>query len=861
MKGVAPNISEITNILLDELKQVRSIEEIEILFNRYNLSFEEFPYSPFIPRLMKYLLKNNEVDIGIIKEWHKTQLHLKNKSDIFNILYDALYKNNSSDINGLIEEYIPDSKNVDKIIHLFYSFITNKTPTGNVDTIKRKIQRHFKDLHKNNYSSKLMDSDKELLDTLIGRLSIQSISFKNIHSNKTLLNDVSVLSHKNANLMHIHKLSNLLVIKNIINTQESRYSTELSIKISETELEIKTLTASYNQERKTQIDFLTNCRGVRIDKIYNSLRTLNNDNGEGDIYKDFDYDSLYIDLSLLFKIIYNEPPYATLLEGGAYGFVTIDDGNYDKIKNIFYENYIYLDDKTIEDKIREVIHIYQHIKTNNTDPNLPEVINLLENFDIKNKLPFSQLTIGTTPLKNRASSNSMALLVQDGQKYLFKRTGTTWHVVSQDEYYVTPKSFNFKNANILKFNIKELGNIFTTYEDTSAIDPEADCIRIGSYLLPKRLYKFIMKLDEKKKFIEQCKLILKYKETIDSDIETLTSLIEHTFKNEKRERRQTMLNATSATIPKIKQFHQNIPKSIVNEYTNIFKISEPEEQMKSLIEYSERNGIDYNISSTDLDDPERASKTSKFYYYNSSIFCMKLCCKHEMEFKRFVGQSDRIKETILGEIKNKYGTQIDGNYICRDCGRKIDDLELSAWEGYSRTNNNKVISFREETPDEEDLDELEVAVDRNLDFYNKYQHYPEIHALKYILSEMNINLLDEDWNHIRGLYETDTEVIYSQYLTKEILSECMYKTYLFILYSFKLSIKSKKPKKSKKSKKSKKTNTQEGGAHMEITELTYVKNNPNIDIIHAFFKLFSDQQLPIVAILEDRGPMQEILTL
>ena len=137
------------------------------------------------------------------------------------------------------------------------------------------------------------------------------------------------------------------------------------------------------------------------------------------------------------------------------------------------------------------------------------------------------------------------------------------------------------------------------------------------------------------------------------------------------------------------------PRSIQKKLENILKIDDFDLRGNQLIEFIATYGIITRV--VDFGKPY-------FVYYNIPSVNVPLICKHHSMLLTSVLKSNSVKEKVLSDVCNTYGTKTDAGIICKYCGETIDFHKYSEWEGFGR--DNKVINVREKLDESEDLYDL-----------------------------------------------------------------------------------------------------------------------------------------------------------
>ena len=804
IKSIAPSLKQIFNILNSELEHIRGVKDVEILLNKYYFSFSQFPQTPFINILKNKIYQNNKVVKELSNEHYKNMLNLRNQSEIMNTLFRELLQN-EEDVYPFLDflnKYTLKKTLHKKLLKKLYGFISGKKLRSNVnieEQLLKLVSRNFKNNLLNNLDADVYDQIKNYYN----KLNKSNLVYQN---SQFCPRTIEYISNNSANeylskniLKEIIELANLYKIRRIIKEEEEKYNFNMEKKIDAMEDEIKTITFTYNEERERQVDFLNRCKGIRIVKEYNSIKKVNSDN-IGDVYRDLKYDTLYSDLKVLFNIVGEIP---TPNSSGIRQLKDINSDIKDAFENALVKKYIYMDKNSITLKFLETIEFYDKFRFNAADTNLEDILNLIDNYDEDNKTMFYNLSISTYPLRNAIKPDDIALLETRENKYLFKRSGTIWHIVTEEEFTGTTKAFIYDDKNILKLKVDELEKLFTKIQPPSVGDGSY-CINVEQYSIPIDLYNLISDISNKRLFIKNSQIILKYKATIEDNIAAKIADVEQKFKLQSLKIKKQQIPhdiITKARKPSL------IPKTVISKYLDIFKIKSFDDQIEGLLEFVELYGINYCLNDS-CEESEKSSDTSNSYYYNSSKFVMKLCCKHYMCYKDFNHKTNEERSEILEQIKSDYGVVSEDHHICKLCGETIDTIKDSSFEGFDRS--NALITFREAVKDEGEIElyEEDLSIRNENEFYNTYTKKPEILALKYIITELGISLSDTDFKFILTEIEgLSASKLYDNFIKTNVIKKCMIK-----IFKFTQSLNSKKSSKDTDAKKSKKKSSKDTDA-------------------------------------------------
>uniref|UniRef100_A0A6C0B5H7 Uncharacterized protein n=1 Tax=viral metagenome TaxID=1070528 RepID=A0A6C0B5H7_9ZZZZ len=776
IKHVAPTLKQIFNILNSETDDIRGIPDIEMLLNKYYFSFSQFPQTPFINVLKNKIYENNKTTKELSRDHHKNSLNLKNQSDITNKLFRELIRNEEDVFPFLdfLNDYTLKKTVHKKLLKKLYGFISGKklkTMTNIEEQISQLVRRNFKKNLLNNLDEDIFEQIKQYSNKIHkSKLVYQNSVFSPRVTEYISDNSKNDYLSKNI-LKAVIELANLYKIKNIIREEEEKYDFNMDKKIKEMQQEIDNIIHTYEEERERQIDFLKRCRGVRITKEYTSIRQVNKDN-ISNVYRDLKYDTLYSDLNSLFTIIGDAYTVNSL---GIRQFKLINEDTREAFEALLLKKYLYLDKKNIGEKLIEVIEFYDKFRFNLEDPNMDDILHLLENYDDQNKKMFYNLKIAAYHLRNSIKPDDIALLETRNNKYLFKRSGTIWHIVTEEEFTETTKAFIHDDKNILKLKTDELEELFKKIRPPSK-ETQPYCINVEQYSIPIELYNLIADISNKKIFIKNCQTIIKYKNSIADNIDNKIKDVEKKFTLQKLKLKKEQL--PNIVISKEKKMSL-IPKSVITKYLDIFKIRDFDTRMQTLLEFVELYGINYCLADS-CEELEKSSETSNSYYYNSGKFVMKLCCKHDMCYKDFRYKTNVARNEILEKMKVDYGVVEGDTYICKLCGTTIGDIKYSSFEGFGAA--NALIMFREEDRGEENIElyEEDLSIRNEKEFYSKYTKNPELLALKYIISELGITLTDIDLNFI--LSEVDALSVgklYDNFIKTNIIKKSMIKIFKF----------------------------------------------------------------------------------
>ena len=78
IKTITPNLSQILNILEPEFDEVRSIQDIEILLNKYNVSYTDLPNTSSMNIMKKNINTNMKIDSENINKERENDKFLRN---------------------------------------------------------------------------------------------------------------------------------------------------------------------------------------------------------------------------------------------------------------------------------------------------------------------------------------------------------------------------------------------------------------------------------------------------------------------------------------------------------------------------------------------------------------------------------------------------------------------------------------------------------------------------------------------------------------------------------------------------------------------------------------------------------------
>ena len=810
IKYIAPSLKQIFHILKPELGDIRGVLDIEKILNKYYFSLARMPQAPFINILKKIIYKNNKNAKELTKEHYKNLLNLKNQSKIMNNLFRELLTNEEEVYHFLdfLNKHTLKKTVHKKLLKKLYTFISGKKlkKTANIeDQIIKLVSRNFK----HDFLNKLDDDIIDKIKKYYNKLHPSTLTYQNTVFAPRIIEHISKFNNSKKDyiskniLKSIIELANLYKIEKIVNEEVEKNDFDMEEEITVMEKNIADIVNTYNAERASQLDFLTRCKGIRIVKEYSSLKQVNNDN-TSNIYRDLQYDTLYSDLNSLFNIIGSV---GGLNSAGIRQFKPMNTPTRDAMEAALIKKYIYLDTKTIQFKLTETLDFYDTFRINSTDANMGEILNLLENYDETNKKRFYNLRVAAYPIRNSIKPEDIALLEMGDNKYLFKRSANVWHIITESEFGETKKAFIHADKNILRLKTNELEKLFMKINPAS-VDSSSHCVNIEEYSVPIELYNLISEISNKKHFIKNCRTIIKYKHSIESDIAAKINDIETKFKFQGLiHKKQQLPNIITTKERK----PSRIPKSIINKYLDIFKIRDFDKRLRDLLEFVELYGINYCLADS-CEESEKSSATSVSYWYNSSTFAMRLCCKHEMCYKDFIHKNDIERNEILQGIKDEYGRVEGERHICRLCGEGIDYIKGSAFEGFDR--GNALIMFREEVKDADENVEIyeeDLSIQNEKEFYNKYTKQPEILALKYIITELGITLREDDLKFILTKIDAlSTSKLYETFINTNIIKTCMIK-----IFKFTQTLHVEKSKESSsgqsKKKKKKKKGTMRGG--------------------------------------------------
>jgi hypothetical protein len=449
----------------------------------------------------------------------------------------------------------------------------------------------------------------------------------------------------------------------------------------------------YEAERKKYSEYITRCGRVRICKVYSRLDRLYADNGI-DIYFDESFDTTAKDVALYQQFVgETSQPSST------------------KFKKKLRDLYLFDSDAEIQRKWE----------------NVERVVKTAKGAGIKKRIVID---------------GDICMLSQNGQLSYYQRTQKHWIRMERD---LLSGHHIEMSLDWLHMTFQELSD---KMESNECVTVPMEYVQIPVEM--RNIYAQFIMISRKE---EMVKTMVQFHRQVDSDIQQLFQYLNeryHSLLFEAQFRSKTYAPSTvytraieftkeqtniAADVEDVKESTVSMrtriplvkpPTSVLQEYERIRQIMDIDIQYQKLNEFIRQYGIDYNTALTAefveqqhiTDDtfptnspfhPDQANpSTATYYFYNVQGVNIPLICCHHDAFRKNVFASNEIKERLLTEVKDKWGSGtsfFSEQILCKNCGEVIDVRRYSGAEGFGR--DEKAIQVRERVIDYEDIEELE----------------------------------------------------------------------------------------------------------------------------------------------------------
>ena len=650
LQKITPTVDNIVNTLLyAELQTASSLVDVEKHLNTYSLSIKDVP-GIVLNRIKQTITSRISRDTSVQVVKHNLYSGRQLKRLFSRMIKTFAARGVSEDIiRELFAEFYIKEERMVYILNLFLKKILLLGPSEDAHTTLNAVVKQLED------NFKITISDSENIDTT------RYIHYRQLSKTYMNQNELNIADAR-AKLDAIETIQSHL--KEIIAYHMTELDESSPPKIDEllhkTHTEIANWQASYAEFRR-RIPITEVCIGHTPVKIYNSLAELNMDNGT-EVYRDLEFD-------LMFTILQH----------------AIDISDRDALMNKLSLEYFYLTHRAIESLLSDTDDVLVKLQENPVMyTKITEILN--SNTPIAHTHLYNQ-TIGDRPIRNKVVQGDMALLsIQEG-KFLFKRSGEgnsgIWHVLKDDDIRDL-KLNHTRSNNILDLTLSELNDLLTT-NDISSLMATDKCVIINDYIIDIKLIEFVHRYFTLKDSEQNLSIINQYIRTVKSRKHRLERLI---IGNKRTLKLSNMRRANAIQIvfnPNIQQ--DTIPIEIRDALYSIHSIRDSAQRTKKLVEFVDLYGIDFNIFGLE-DTSETHSASAHYWYYSSTRFEKKICCKHEYDWKR-VFEKTCDMDAFVGEWSKLV---VDGFHVCKYCGEQICPQGYSAFDGYD--SDNRRIEFR-----------------------------------------------------------------------------------------------------------------------------------------------------------------------
>ena len=737
LEHITPNIREIMNIERESIKKVVNLTELSLIFNKHNLSVNQVPYYLLDEYNVQSSIVNNIINLAKHENYLKNdyvQSHnsFNKHTMIFNtilkfkLLGESRDKNSNYHIpneenNSTMKRYLRDKLETNLLQYdnkTIIDFIRNFLKLDiEVDSERKQcidvIVSEFVQNH-NFYSSKFRNYfiDKSQL-IHPDYLDIFNDYIKEYNYDPEILDYAKITNFDKSVLQSMNLISNIKKSDNggrellkIINISNMKYMESIVDNLIDKRGKQEFLKSNPTlrwevQEEAEKIKYLPDVTLIKRlnDEASSILKIYNKQRGISKNYKNKcqnipiikEYNSKQSLLNDNERIIYYDPQYDTIKEDIKLYRATVKPNDIVTLKE-FREKMI-------------KIHVFSSI-----DIVSRKIDNVIEFIDNESRTNESSMI----------KQGDLAVLNIENRRDLYRRQGNTWIPV-MEKVSVTPCS-NLE-SNLLDMEFSEIKE---SCLNLNSLDDD-DCIEDSNHSMSNKLYTLYKYHELMMDDINQLIKLLEYKNKYYDYLRETKQELEQNLKvirskNERKNKiliRQDKIEKTNNVYP---------PRSIQKKLENILKIDDFDLRGNQLIEFiatygSETRGVDFG--------------KPYFVYYNIPSVNVPLICKHHSMLLTSVLKSNSVKEKVLSDVCNTYGTKTDAGIICKYCGETIDFHKYSEWEGFGR--DNKVINVREKLDESEDLYDL------------SNEKHSEI--INNILNLANISLRKDDFRLVFSLSE------------------------------------------------------------------------------------------------------------
>jgi hypothetical protein len=476
---------------------------------------------------------------------------------------------------------------------------------------------------------------------------------------------------------------------------EYRPSKEL---IDEMNKEMNNIYTKYENEREKYKNY-TKCDKKRIVKVYSTLENLYKDNKKV-IYYDDTFDTSKFDIEQ-FKKFQKQ--------------VCNNGKNIEECKELFKQNFM-----------RKYYLFDNETELNN------KIENILTN--IKNPQHKSRRLI---------KDFELCVVINNGIKEYYQRMNNYWVPLKEKI-----DDINIVNTSLLSLSFKEVFlRLKETIKNSENNDEECYTIPYENIVIPKQLKENYISYITLYRKVESYEKILDFKKQINDDQNKLSIKLQEDYNY-----LEFILNSKNIEYDIYEEKKEDIdpsvypPEYISDLFNEIVRIDDTDIRYTRLRDFINEWGESYNInlstSDIKLDDNteleeiknkvalENENKysetspfhkkqlnptTSTFFFYNKKLkdVNVPLICKHFNKLLDTAFKTNEDRKKILDVVVADWGVVEGGNYICKNCGEIIRQLDYSAMEGLDK--DDRMIVFREKVIDEIGIiqfDELEIIEEK-----------------------------------------------------------------------------------------------------------------------------------------------------
>tara|TARA_B110000208_G_scaffold192046_1_gene262190 strand:- start:4849 stop:12000 length:7152 start_codon:yes stop_codon:yes gene_type:complete len=611
---ILPTILDIIYIERERLKEVSSVEEIELIINKYGLQYKDL-----ITSLKKYLNGNILTNITTIKQLLEKTNNYKSIEIFYNYIFEI--------INTQFDEHKTES-DPEEMYKSIKAEIMLKIPGDWVDCLKNitiilklpeselGIEEQFKVFLKaklvdqrlksniiNNFildSEDFKDLDVHLYDKLQRFKTLNKLTtkfrysfnerFTNYEMNMLTLIQKSKNDYKlNQQLIKLLKLQSIYTLDKQLKTPSTKhYNITRNVNLLPIySVRVKLITEMFNNYVKI-LEIFSKYNGVVFYKHYKSLEMLQNDNG-GDIYVDTYSETYLKNCKALFENLKKEK------------IIREKELNMEDFKSYLGNIYLSINNSFLN-KIFEDVKMY--------------MADSITNISIKE----GDIALLSLPAEDTLDPSCEQISsLESGGKYLFERISRKWVCLTKHKYDMLLEKSESKYIEdydknlelLLKISYEEWLDLSNcgTYDKTTCegieIDDELvniydnDDIKIVNDVrlenIPIKMYNFFKSISNLNTKITQLKILQTYdahntehKESTNNDLENKFNYTAHlNYKQKKLNRRLLSSNKETITRP---------PPLLKEQLLRILDNKDFDDKIDNLYEFIEIYGSDYSVS-------------------------------------------------------------------------------------------------------------------------------------------------------------------------------------------------------------------------------------------------------------------------